>query len=553
MEIVQKEILNDNTLVEILSDLNARAMGYFEGDLDTGVELLREVFSLAESHPQLTAEEKFGFAGCYLTLGRFQMKQGKFGSAIRAYSQASELYRQTGAAKLNAWTESYIGVAYAHMGEFNKALRALFSAVQVMRREGDAILAAEISNDIGYVYIQLEQPARAIGLLDEVIPVLREANETSRLGWALDTLATAYTYLGKHAHALEASAEALALAERVQSWQDICVISLNRGNSFREIGQLSQARAAYQRSLQVASEHKLRADFADVCIRLADLDLQEGKVDGAIATLLRVLHITEELSRQAAQMDCCRILSQAYEQKQEFAQALNFYKKFHQLKSSIFSAEADQRMRNILALHQLDSLRREAEDFQKQNLALRREIEEQKQEKQMLEQLALTDPLTHALNRRAFYERATVILLEAQRTGSPLTLMMLDVDHFKEVNDQFGHVYGDSILARLVDSLHNELRSGDLLARYGGEEFVILLPGVDREQAERVGERLRVVVEQQSHPDEAHPPVTVSLGAAIAPANKLPDSIDPLINYADEALYRAKQSGRNCCALNILS
>ena len=171
----------------------------------------------------------------------------------------------------------------------------------------------------------------------------------------------------------------------------------------------------------------------------------------------------------------------------------------------------------------------------------------------MLEQLALTDPLTHALNRHAFYERATVTLLEAQRTGSPLTLMMLDVDHFKEVNDQFGHVYGDSILARLVYSLHNELRSGDLLARYGGEEFVILLPGVDREQAERVGERLRVVVEQQSHPDEAHPPVTVSLGAAIAPANKLPDSIDPLINYADEALYRAKQSGRNCCALNILS
>jgi len=165
-----------------------------------------------------------------------------------------------------------------------------------------------------------------------------------------------------------------------------------------------------------------------------------------------------------------------------------------------------------------------------------------------LERLASEDPLTGLANRRRFLEHAGLEWRRAVRTRSPLSVILLDVDHFKRFNDACGHPAGDRCLQALGRLLGERVqRAGDLAARWGGEEFIVLLGGTDREGAILVAERLRAGVECQRLPDpgpDGSHRVTVSLGVAtVAPDEGV--TLDELIAAADGALYRSKAEGRN--------
>lgn len=152
-----------------------------------------------------------------------------------------------------------------------------------------------------------------------------------------------------------------------------------------------------------------------------------------------------------------------------------------------------------------------------------------------------TDPLTGAANRRRFDQRLLEELERHQRTGGALSLALADVDHFKGVNDEFGHLAGDAVLKALVKKMLAGTRPYDLVARWGGEEFVILLPDTLLAPAVDVAERIRLAFAGETAP-EVNRPITVSFGiATVRPG----DSAETLLARADAALYRAKESGRN--------
>jgi diguanylate cyclase (GGDEF)-like protein len=161
-----------------------------------------------------------------------------------------------------------------------------------------------------------------------------------------------------------------------------------------------------------------------------------------------------------------------------------------------------------------------------------------------LERLAMIDPLTGAANRRHFEMRAAAEIAEARRCDHALGALVMDVDHFKRINDRYGHAAGDAVLKQLVDVTTRHLRPCDLFARVGGEEFAALLPGSDREGSLATAERVRkAVAAMQIEVDGFRIPVTVSLGvSALADED---EHIEPAISRADQALYRAKVAGRN--------
>jgi two-component system cell cycle response regulator len=156
--------------------------------------------------------------------------------------------------------------------------------------------------------------------------------------------------------------------------------------------------------------------------------------------------------------------------------------------------------------------------------------------------LANSDALTGLQNRRRASERLETEIARARRYGTPLSLLLCDVDHFKQVNDRFGHNMGDEVLIRVAASLNETLRQVDLVGRWGGEEFLVLLPDTDAEGARIVAERLRLAIEAMPPFPDGPPRVTCSIGFA---AYQNEDNSAVFVDRADQALYKAKKNGRN--------
>jgi len=168
-----------------------------------------------------------------------------------------------------------------------------------------------------------------------------------------------------------------------------------------------------------------------------------------------------------------------------------------------------------------------------------------------LEDLSWTDGLTALANRRRFDEALADEWSRGMRSQSPLSIVMIDVDHFKNYNDTFGHARGDEVLRRVAGTLKDGLkRAGDLAARYGGEEFVLLLPHTSLPGVQGFADRLRASVEGLNIPGPDSSRLTISLGVASA-IPKVGASPEDLVNAADQALYRAKEGGRNRVAVDL--
>jgi two-component system, cell cycle response regulator len=216
--------------------------------------------------------------------------------------------------------------------------------------------------------------------------------------------------------------------------------------------------------------------------------------------------------------------------------------------------ELSARVKSMLRLKALqDALVQKNKELDRAN----RELEEKRSE---LERISRTDGLTGLVNRRYFDERFKEEISRASRYQSPLSCFLLDVDHFKKVNDTYGHPFGDVVLKEVAQVLQRTLRETDIVARYGGEEFIALMPEIPREEAWRAAERTRLAVEAMRLTYFPTPPVesrtktsalppgpvrcTASFGLATWPFDA-GMTAEQLIQMADNCLYEAKRSGRN--------
>ena len=170
-------------------------------------------------------------------------------------------------------------------------------------------------------------------------------------------------------------------------------------------------------------------------------------------------------------------------------------------------------------------------------------IKELEKKKEKFEELAYTDPLTGLNNRRFFMENARTIIDLSKRYREPLSLLMMDIDNFKSINDNYGHDVGDLVLKKLAEVIRKNVRTSDIPARFGGEEFVVLLPRTDEKGALMVAERIRNEFRNSSvKVDGKDVWTSVSIGLSVLSEE---DNIDSLIKKADEALYQAKRSGKD--------
>ncbi len=260
-------------------------------------------------------------------------------------------------------------------------------------------------------------------------------------------------------------------------------------------------------------------------------------------------HLFNSLSfAKEAQAASSSFTDEIENQLSEFKESVDFSTTLQELKLSISSsisviqsAIEEKRKIDRTRVSQTDQ---QMQVLQKDLLLMKGEISEAKERAEQLEHELLLDPLTGAFNRRAYDFKIREELKRFQRYGSIFSIMILDVDHFKQINDQYGHNVGDLCLKEIINRIKPLLRESDFLARYGGEEFIVLLPETRIKGAAGVAEKLRQMIEKTEFLHKGEPvKVTISIGVTeVRQEDTAPES---LFERVDRALYKAKGSGRN--------
>lgn len=212
-------------------------------------------------------------------------------------------------------------------------------------------------------------------------------------------------------------------------------------------------------------------------------------------------------------------------------------KRRYEYENALLTIKKETEKRNRIKKEQiaeLDLLRKELESKQKELLDANSK----------LQKLAITDSLTGLNNRRHLQEKLASSIAESTRLAQPLSFLLLDLDHFKKINDTYGHLMGDQILQKLGEILRVETREEDIAARYGGEEFALILPNTELSVALEIAEKIRMRIENT---DWNIPKVTISIGATMLDAG---DTVRTLQSRADQALYSSKGHGRNLVSYN---
>jgi len=192
----------------------------------------------------------------------------------------------------------------------------------------------------------------------------------------------------------------------------------------------------------------------------------------------------------------------------------------------------------------MHKLRRSQEEIEQDKLRLTEQNEELQRANEVLAQLSITDGLTKLHNHRFFQDHLTREIKRVSRTGEPLSMLLMDLDDFKRLNDRHGHAAGDEVLMNIAGQMNANVRETDLLARYGGEEFVILTPNTDLHGAVALAEKIRMSVETTSQIiDESMRPIRVTISCGVA---QYDGDRKRFFQAADRALYRAKAEGKNC-------
>jgi len=436
-----------------------------------------------------------------------------------ALDEGYELLRQSvDSGDTVAQAASWLALGQVHwtMHQWTMGEDAYTQALTLARLAGDREVSGLASNGIAAMEDHKATEARAAGLLDE-------AEARSRRSLAL---------------LVDFTDSSLQIGDRYNAWmgmhnQSCCLFAMGEPERARALLDQELARLDGERS----SRHNLILQV------LGDIHLSEGRYDLAIACQTEALQIAEELQVPLLAMDARRGLVDALERKGEYEAALEQHRLYHALYVRLASTQAQARSRAMAVIYETEKTLALAETLQQRADQLASVNTSLVAEGVVLRRDSLRDALTGLANRRHF-DQVLAGMAGHDRAPPGFALAMIDVDHFKRVNDRFSHLTGDEVLRRLGGLLQLHARQLDLAARYGGEEFTLILVDVDRPTAHIVCERLRAAIAAQPW-STLHPDLIVTVSIGVVHSEEAGGGSADLLAMADARLYAAKRDGRN--------
>ena len=476
--------------------------------------------------------------------------------------------------------------------DLDESMNEAIQALTILQGFSLLPAASDARISIGWINLITGDFSTALEYALPALHIARELHDLERQAYTLDALGNIYCKSSDYDHAIENHHEALQIAEKIAIPEISMVIYNNLANTLFEMKRFNEALPYSLKSIELARSLGLLSEelivistVADILVGmksfeeaetylhdaltkyqkshlahpyvfmlimfgLAGINLEQNKYNIAEPYLFQALETARQHDFKTTQMLCHQQLCAVYENTLQYHLALEHFKQFQALQVSISGKDMARKIALLKAEYRIELSRREAENFRNQNRELQHEIEERKRVEALLESLSIRDSLTNLFNRRQFSFLAATEFDRSIRYNHPLCVLMLDIDHFKRVNDQYGHQVGDQVLINCAKTIQTTLRdSSDIIGRYGGEEFIALLPEITSARAVLVSERLRKTINDLQHDyKDGHLSVTISIGISEFEGNHalVPSlTLDELINQADQALYLAKKNGRN--------
>jgi diguanylate cyclase (GGDEF)-like protein len=443
-----------------------------------------------------------------------------FGAAYAALEQAQRLAREIGSERAEGNVAYYAGWLASAVGDRPRTIEMFQRALVAYRNDDDPSSVADTLVGLGISLIRDRRAAEALVPLEEALRLFGDLGDERGAAVAQAPRAVALASVGRGSEALVASGEEMlfglvfrAQAANLLGRPQIALAALDEARAHAEATENALARIAFLRESAVALAAVGR--FQEAHAALADLVRRSDA------------HNEQRLSRQlAAQRG--QLESQRLERDNE-----------------LLRREAAANRQTMAALERAAQLRMVLVVLAGAIVAVMLYgLWWQRRVNRRIAALAATDVLTGTLNRRRISEVGRVAFAAHRASKVALSVALLDLDHFKAINDQHGHATGDAVLRAVADALAAQLRDTDRLGRYGGEEFAVILPQADVREAAAIVERLRAAVAGLSLTHLGVPErLTLSAGVAGARANDA--DFDAIVNRADVALYRAKSGGRN--------
>lgn len=502
---------------------------------------------IAEASSQSSESRQFInlIAHLYLVYSRTSIQLAQYHQALVLAVNARQLHEKINHSYGLARSLNAMGRAQTHLGNFPEALENLLAAVDLTSELEDFQFKTAVLNNLGYLYIRMEEYEKALPLLIEGMDISKEGSCPEWQGNLLTNLCAAYLQQGDYQEALTHGKDSIEAYKKTGNNCGEPEALGTVGKVYQAMGNPTQALDYYRKSLKLSETIPHIKQKVESWHLIGELHLSTEKYSEAIEALKQALAQAQEWDMKQETYRCHRGLSTCYQQNGEVEKAFEHYKLFHQIKEEVFNEQTGQKLKALEVSHHLAEAIKDAEIQRLKNVSLQQEIEKQKQIQTKLKQIATYDPLTTLMNRRHFFELVEQILADANRFGWSISMIMLDIDHFKQINDKFGHLAGDQVLIEIGSRIKKSLRSKDIACRYGGEEFAVLLPDTDLSQAENAATRLW---SQVTSLPVGTGSLTLPIGASLGVASKEKNTtlaLDDLISQADQALYMAKGEGRN--------
>jgi diguanylate cyclase (GGDEF)-like protein len=518
-------------------------------------------FELASSHFTLAivAFEQLGrwreLCDSLNSLGWARREEGQFQVSLEAHQASLLLSQKHGWLDLEARAYSGFSVVYGDLGNAAQAHKYGLDSLRLLELTGDQLAIAHRRAALSVQYIRNQQFDYALELLESVLPFARGHSDKRLLIKTLLNLGAArlnQVYgqdvgagigTGANARALQAGQEMqayynealeLCIAQSDTQGETMCLIELGNvqfllGHYRAALEYLELAQVQISEVTSETSIH-LRTVTGHVFGAL-------GQYPEAVFELETAWAQAQELGLKYTERQVLDSLAAVYEAAGEHEKTIRALKALRVLERLAFDQEVQTRLQNLHVEYETDRLKHEA------SLERDRRNELEASNRQ-LEKLSLEDSLTGAHNRRYLEAFLGHEIARVARQKCDLSLVMLDLDHFKRINDSFSHAVGDRVLVALTQILRSSSRKSDVIARIGGEEFVVVMPDTSFVQAQVACERLRVAIERYDW-QALHQGLTVTASFGLVQAGA-DCSADALLALADAKLYEAKRNGRNC-------